>query len=163
MSETSATASTSIADTIKQLISSPKLYLATLAAIIIAIASGMVTIKTNHLSVGKQVENEKYIATKRLAICDQFLEQEKKYFSNMLPDAPEMQMNLIFSELKREMAVRCFRNHINASNNYIYSLSRALINIVRMHAGDEYIWSVDFQEKMETDCRNLVEQLLLVS
>lgn len=152
----------SISDTIKHLISSPKLYVFTVIVALLLIGSGAINIKTNHITIGKAIEAEKLLAAKRIALCENFLNSEKKHFSILIPEASQWQMDAIFSKLSTEMVIRCYRNHITNDSDYVYSLSRALLAIIRSNSESEVVWSAEFDEHIQKQTKELVQMLVAV-
>lgn len=161
--ESNNNASNSITDTIKHLISNPKLYVFTVIVALLLVGSGVVNIKTNHISIGKAIESEKLLASKRIALCESFLSAEKKHFSILIPEATQWQMDSIFAKLQTELVIRCYRNHITNDNEYVYSLSRTLLSIIRSDSGSDIVWSTEFDEHIQKQTRALVDMLVSVT
>lgn len=148
---------------LKQLLASPKLYIFTILVVIVLVCSGTISVKTSHISIGKAIESEKLLASKRIALCESFLSAEKKHFSILIPEATQWQMDSIFAKLQTELVIRCYRNHITNENEYIYSLSRSLLSIIRSDSGSDIVWSTEFDEHIQKQTRVLVDMLVSVT
>lgn len=157
-----------VAEIIKAAISDKKLYLITFFSLFLAIIvlglSGILKIKTSHISIGsEQIESEiNARAAKRIVCAENFLRAHKAKMRVEFPNTSDDKLNLIFALLEKDCLMRIYRNHITTDNNYVYDMTRSFLNIIRTNGTEDKTWSSEFAEYMELSVRELVESLAAI-
>lgn len=147
-------------DVLIQIINSPLLYILTIVVLFILLKTGLLSVDTNIVRLGKTRENERAILAAQISYLSLHFGAISTKMVKERNDINPYHIKYTVEKLHDEMVRRCAINHISNDPIYEQDVYLTLIDIVRKRAGDDYFWSTDFEQFVKDEVRTMLIQLL---
>lgn len=149
-----------IKEILVNLVNSPLLYIITIVVLFVLLKTGLLSVDTNVVKLGKTRENERAILAAQISYLSLHFGAISTKMVKEMNDISPFHIKYVCEKLHDEMVRRCAINHISNDPIYEQDVYLTLLDIVRKRASDSYFWGVDFEQFVKDEVKTMLIQLL---
>lgn len=145
-----------------QLINSPFLYIFTIIGLFILLKTGLLSIDTGAIKIGKSKDLERRIIGSQIDFLTLHFSALSSKMKMQMPDVNKYHTAYVCEKLLDEAIKRCCINHITPDEVYIEGLAQTFLDIIRKRSEKPVFWEKPFEDFVYDEAKNIVMKLVSI-
>lgn len=145
-----------------QLLNSPILYLVSIAVLLILVKTGLLTIDSGPIKLGRTRDNERAVIAAQIAYITLHFDAIAQKMCLDKPHISPDRIKYVVGRLQDEMCRRISVNHISTNDVYENEVYLTLLDMTRKRSADPYYWSSEFEEFVRVETKTILATLVSI-